>query len=300
MEVKSISNAASSGRESASEVPKTIQREVLQGSTEQAADLDQSLAARHFLVRGKQSGPLVKPASNFLETVIGKDDRARILETSKLPWRMVCALDIESPYGSFNGTGWFVGPKTLITAGHCVCEKDIMGGWAQKITVSPGRNGTERPYGSAVATKFTSLDRWVQDQDPDFDVGCIHLDQPLGATTGFFSIGALPDDDLKNALVNISGYPADKADGSEQWFHANHVTRVGPRRVFYEVDTFGGQSGAPVWIYEDGSDKPLAVAIHAYGTSGTPASFKITANSAPRILPEVLQQIRAWIDADGA
>ena len=40
------------------------------------------------------------------------------------------------------------------------------------------------------------------------------------------------------------------------------------------------------------------MAIHAYGTGGTPAGFGITANSAPRIIPEVLDQIEAWIAAD--
>jgi hypothetical protein len=59
-----------------------------------------------------------------------------------------------------------------------------------------------------------------------------------------------------------------------------------------------GDCSAPVWIYQDGSDVPIGVAIHAYGTSATPDDLNITANSAPRILPEVLTQIKSWIASD--
>ena len=299
MKNESASNPASLGlgvEEAAEETP--IQRDVIEGTLGQDGNAEPSPAAKHFLVRGKSAGPLKKPADTFIETIIGHDDRARILETTKQPWRMICSLDIEAPFGNFFGTGWLVGPKTVLTAGHCVYDAVQMGGWARKIRLSPGRNGDEKPFDSVESEKFTSIDTWLSTQNPDFDVGCIHLDTAIGLTTGWFSIGALPDADLQDALVNISGYPADKSDGAEQWFDANRVLRVGPRRIFYDVDTYGGQSGAPVWIYEKGSNQPLAVAIHAYGTSGTPEEFRITANSAPRILPDLLQQIRTWIDAD--
>lgn len=255
-----------------------------------------SRAAKHLLVRGK-SGPL-RPRISALESVIGLDQRQRIFETDLDPWRMICSLNMFAGLSGAIGTGWLVGPRTLLTAGHCVFSNTFFGGWADRIEIRAGRNGDEEPFAVVQSRRFSSVDRWVHSEDPDFDIGAIHLEEPLGDEVGWFAVGALPTDQLESFLVNISGYPGDRGNGREQYFHANRILRVTERRLFYDVDTFGGQSGAPVWIYEDEGAPPLAVGIHAYGTGGTPTSFGITANSAPRIIPEVLEQIKQWIAED--
>ena len=208
---------------------------------------------------------------------------------------MVCALRMTANgRGSAIGNWWLVGPRTIITAGHCVHSQDFFGGWATQIEVIPGRNGDETPFGRLVSERFSSVDKWVSDANSDFDIGCIHLDKPIGDEIGWFALASLPANALEQHLVNISGYPADRGFGTEQYFHANRVMRVTDRRIFYDVDTYGGQSGAPVWIYRDGDTQPFIVGIHAYGVGGTPVSFGIIANSAPRIIPEVFDQIQEW------
>ena len=158
-----------------------------------------------------------------------------------------------------------------------------MGGWADEIEVRPGRDENEEPFSKTTATHFATVDSWIYDRDPDFDYGVIHLDEDLGEQTGWFGFSSKGDLALSDSLVNISGYPADKNFGRQQWHHANRVLRPEANRIFYDVDTYGGQSGSPVWIYEDESDVPVVIGIHAYGVGGTPTSFQITANSGPRI-----------------
>jgi len=51
-----------------------------------------SRSLRHLVVRGK-SGPITPP----FETVIGRDERVRILDTDLAPWRMICALRMRGP-----------------------------------------------------------------------------------------------------------------------------------------------------------------------------------------------------------
>jgi V8-like Glu-specific endopeptidase len=252
------------------------------------------------VVKGK-GGPIRPP----FETVINRDERVRILDTDLAPWRMICALRMRGGNGAGAiGTGWFIGPKTVITAGHCVFSNFFFGGWANTIEVIPGLvgnggNASDRPYGSVTSTRFSSVDLWVQNEDPDFDIGCIHLDQDKGNEVGWFAVGALPAEELVSYLANVAGYPADRGAGSELYHDKNRVLRVSERRLFYETDSYGGQSGAPVWIHESEGAPPLAVGIHAYGIGGTPADFGITANSAPRIIPEVLAKLQEWITADG-
>ena len=259
-----------------------------------------SRALEKFVVTGK-GAPTERRTSGFggaLESVIGVDDRERIIETDIQPWRMICALRIHGANGGVGiGTGWLAGPRTVVTAGHCV-HHSALAGWADTIQVSAGQDRSDRPFGTITASRFSSVDRWVSNADPDFDVGCIHLDESLGDTVGWFSTASLPPSQLEAHRINISGYPSDRGAGTEQYFHANRILHVSDRRVFYDVDTFGGQSGSPVWIHEEDEAPPLVVAIHAYGTGGTPFDLGITANSAPRIIPEVYDLIESWIEAD--
>lgn len=264
---------------------------------------EQSRAAKQLIVHGKREEPLQRSivgTGSTLESVIGADERVRILETDLPPWRMICALRMRgSTGGAAIGTGWFVGPRTIVTAGHCVYSNHFFGGWADVIEVTPGRNGDDAPFGRFTSTRMSTVSAWANDENPDFDYGAIHLDEPVGDTTGWFGIGALPADELAEHMINVSGYPGDRGNGREQYFHANRILRVTDRRIFYDVDTFGGQSGAPAWIQPSDSEVPMAVGIHAYGVGGTPTSFGLTANSAPRITADVLQVIEAWVEESG-
>lgn len=259
-----------------------------------------SRSREHLVAVGKSDEPI--PA---FESVIGVDERVRILDTDLQPWRMICALRMRGPTGAGAiGTGWFIGPRTVLTAGHCVFSNQFFGGWASSVEVIPGLLGPgvdtdARPYGSATSQQLSSVDRWTETEDADFDIGCIHLVEPKGEDVGWFALAALSPEELTGYRVNVSGYPADRGAGFEQYHAANRVLGVTDRRLFYEVDTYGGQSGAPVWVHPTQDALPLAVGIHAYGIGGTPANLGIVANSAPRILPEVLEKLKEWVEQDG-
>ena len=171
-----------------------------------------------------------------------------------------------------------------MTAGHCVYLHNE-GGWAKSITVMPGRNGSALPFGASTATSFRSVTGWTKGPNPDFDYGCIILPtrDRLGARTGSFGFAYMGDSSLKQKYLNLSGYPFDKPAGT-QWYHHCRVKKVTSRRVFYNIDTVGGQSGSPVWYIQNG--KRYAVGIHAYGaTSG---------NSATRITKPVFNLMKTW------
>jgi glutamyl endopeptidase len=222
------------------------------------------------------------------EAIIGNDDRVQINDTTLYPYRAIASLLITAADGSkWIGTGWFISPRTLVTAGHCVYIKNsgVPGrdGWVRSITVIPGRNGANRPFGSAVSTQFKSVAGWTNNGDQKQDYAAIIIPTPLGNTVGTFGFGVYSDADLLTATANISGYPGDKPAGT-QWFHARKVTSVGPQKVFYDIDTMGGQSGAPVWRVIGG--QRFAIAVHAYGGA--------TANSGTRITAGVNANLVAW------
>jgi glutamyl endopeptidase len=220
--------------------------------------------------------------------VIGADNRIQITNTADYPWRVHASLLITARDGSrWIGTGWFIGPHTLATAGHVVYIKNsgVPGrdGWVQSIQVMPGRNGSTLPYGSVLSSNFRTANGWANDGNPEYDYGAIILPTDLGSTTGWFGFGAYTDAILLASSVNISGYPGDKPAGT-QWYHWNKVDSVGPRKVFYQVDTFGGQSGSAVCRIDNGVR--YGVAVHTYGGTAS--------NSGTRITQAVFDNLVAW------
>lgn len=294
-----ISKTGSNGTGHAGDLP--AERELV--GRRGSAPIEKSRAAADYLVSGKSAKPLRAGSgaarTDATEGMIGADDRRPVLDTDMTPWRMICALRMRSPAGAeTTATGWLAGPRTIITAGHHVFHQGFYGGWADSIEVSAGRNRSARPFSRFAATHFAAIDRWVTDADPDFNIGCIQLDRPLGDLTGWFSLASLTASELDSALVNISGYPADRGKGAEQYFHANRILKSGDRRVFFEFDTFGEQSGAPVWIHRTPSAPPVVVAMQDYGTGGTSFDLGMAADSATRITPEIFDMINIWIHED--
>ena len=227
-----------------------------------------------------------------LEVIIGTDDRVRVTNNELYPWRCICSLLITANTGAqYIGTGWLVSPRLLLTAGHCVFMSDE-GGWVTQIEVIPGRDGTERPFGSAISREFRSVSGWTQDNDSDYDYGAIMLpaDQRFGEQLGWFGYASRADDYLNSLTLNLAGYPGDggkapnQVDGT-QWYHSRNVKEVLDRQITYEIDTYGGQSGAPVWeMASDGSR--YGVAIHTWGTSVN--------NGGTRITGDVFDNVVLW------
>ena len=198
------------------------------------------------------------------ETVFGRDDRERVGNTGVYPWRTICKLEITAADGArFGCSGALIGPRTVLTNGHCVYMHDH-GGWVRSIRVIPGKNASVEPYGAAVSTFYHSVKGWTNSQSANRDYGAVILpaNAKLGNVTGWMGLANLSFTSLLGLRVNTSGYPGDKPYGT-QWWNANNVLAVTARRLFYRLDTYGGQSGSPVWRFKDG--KRHIVAVHNTG-----------------------------------
>ncbi|HYT69018.1 MAG TPA: serine protease [Vicinamibacterales bacterium] len=227
----------------------------------------------------------VEEAARAMEVILGTDDRVRITNTTNIPWRRVCALRITFPSGStYRGTGFLIGPRAVATAGHCVFLHD-QGGWARRVEVIPGANGTSRPYGQVESSTLRSVAGWVNGKKPESDYGCIVL--PSGAFGGraLGSFGCANFDAAKIVAQPsvLGGYPGDKSF-AELWGMSRVIKTVTAKTMIYDIDTMGGQSGAPVYIMRAG--QRYVIGIHNYGNA--------SGNSATRVTEPVYQRLLAW------
>lgn len=213
-----------------------------------------------------------------ITSVIGADNRVRITETTTFPYRAIAKIT-----SSIGGcTGWLIDANTVVTAGHCVYGS---GGWADNVRVYPGRDGSDTPYGSCGATRLFSVNGWTSDRDPAYDYGAIKLNCSIGNQTGWFGY-RWQSASLTGQATNLAGYPGDKAFGT-LWRDNDEVRITRERRLFYANDTYGGQSGSPVW--NGGSDcARCAIAIHAYGVGET------SYNGGTRITEAVFNNLTNW------
>ena len=225
-------------------------------------------------------------ARSVLETVHGPDDRVKITSTNVYPWRAHASLLITARDGSmWIGTGWFIGPHTLMTAGHVVYIKNsgVAGrdGFVRSIKVMPGRNGTTLPYGSVTSSNLRTVQGWANSGD-EVRLRRDHPRHRPRRDHRLVRVRRLQRRHADGVGRQHLRVPGDKPDGT-QWYAARRIASVGARKVHYDIDTFGGQSGSAVYRIVDG--KRYAFGIHAYGA---------TTNSGTRIVTPVYNNMVAW------
>lgn len=272
-------------------IPDSARPETAPALVQAGVKLDAYWASYKTPLERAQERARIARKAPLLEVILGRDDRVRVTNTQDYPYRCICSLLITAQNGSmYVGTGWLVGPRLVLTAGHCVYMADE-GGWASQIEVIPGRDGTERPFGSVVATDLRSVTGWTVDGNRDFDYGAILLPEGrrYGDELGWFGYAVRMDDYFQGIDLNLAGYPGDggpTANDGTMWQDHRRVKEVNERQITYEIDTYGGQSGSPVWEMIANGDR-MGLAIHTWGTS--------TSNGATRITSDVFDNIVTWV-----
>jgi glutamyl endopeptidase len=239
-------------------------------------------------------GSLPRPVGSIhTKSVLDHDDRIWISDATQEPYRWICYLALTSANGTpMLGTGWLIGPRTIVTAGHCIYNHDPKYGVGvmRSITAFAGRN-INNSLGQSDVHSVETTQEWIDSENNTaFDFGVLYLDSPIGDDVGFFAFGNYSDADLSGMTINVVGYPADKKNGT-MWGHVNKGASVRPQRIAYMNDTYGGQSGSPV-IYWDGSGDFVSVGIHNYGID--PFDPIGRHNYATRINQSVFNQLQAW------
>jgi glutamyl endopeptidase len=226
-----------------------------------------TLASRYASTEGVLLDPI--PSNNIKsESVIGTDGRVRITGTTTYPYRAITHITFSSGGSTYGCTGWFISANTIATAGHCVhTGSGGSAGWysASTYRIYPGRNGSYIPYGYCTARQLWTNASWTNGGGHTVDYAAIKLNCTTGNTVGWF--GRAVASTLTGRPVRISGYPGDKPYGT-QWMMGGSITSETSSKAYYTIDTYGGQSGAPV--YQTFSNGPYGLAIHAYG--GNPNS----------------------------
>lgn len=237
-------------------------------------------------------------------TALGDEDRQKVPDATAAPAAMICSIEADLGQGLVPwATGWLAGPRTVVTAGHVIWHEHRPAAPFAGFRVLPGRDGAQS-LGSQDSAAFHLHPRWnaANDFPHNCDIGAIRLPQPFAGISHFGILAASPAT-LQDRLVNIMGYPDALKDGTplgktQMWFHANRIRAVASGQLLYDVDTSAGQSGSPVILWPDPGGLaigPTVVGVHARGVGDGH-----DLNKATTITSDILQMVKAWIDADNA
>jgi V8-like Glu-specific endopeptidase len=207
------------------------------------------------------------------ESVIGDDGRIWLRHrTATYPNAAIGRVDLRQHGISYWCTGTLIDADTVLTAGHCVHDGFTTGGdgWSTNVRFTPGAEGNQAPFGECGARELFTLPGWYETGSEYQDLGLIQLDCTVGDTVGWFGYRA--EAHLRKMPVNVRGYPGDKV-WSSLWTMRDRVRVAQPQMAFYQADTYGGQSGSPVFNVRpcNGLAGPCILAVHAYGVHAGPA-----------------------------
>lgn len=201
-------------------------------------------------------------------SVIGSDGRDKVTNTVQDPYWYIGRIGIGC-------TGTLVGPKHVLTAGHCVSDGN--GNWYSALDFTVGQNGSYKPWGSEGWANAMTVSEWHNGANWNYDYAMIILDAaPHG---GYESYGK-----YSGGTHTVTGYPGDKPFGT-MWTDTGSTTSDS-RKIYYTLDTAGGQSGSG--IRDSGN---TVRGIHAYGVSNGK-------NSGTKIQNSVYNQIQSWISSN--
>lgn len=233
------------------------------------------------------------------DTVCGDTDERLLIPDSKTTsghFQWTCWLKIfakKNGSGYWTGTGFIlnipgISGSVMLTSAHCIWLGSYYGGIAGKIVVQcPGYDPVE------VYTDDLYADvGYIEKGNADDDIGAIYLKEKFDhrggggvlSVTGFPWTNALTSAELEKKRMTTNGYPGDKVAGT-MWSVDGAIHSVEDQRIYYMADTYGGQSGSPVYV-DIGDGGKTVVAVHGYG--GCPNSaVRLTRDHMTPILEHV-------------
>jgi V8-like Glu-specific endopeptidase len=222
----------------------------------------------------------------LMRVVVEQDGRTQVTQTTEWPHRIHGQLTMLFGGSEYGGSGVLIGPHHVLTAGHNVYSH-TEGGWPASVSVRFGLNEAVAPFGERKAVKVYTFKQWKNSQDKSYDMALLLLDHSLGHTLGWSGLLCLDDETVLKEKVTITGYPGDK--GFTKMMTMSHKIKTAKAEEFYyDIDTYGGQSGSGICINHRGNLHTLGV--HAYGESGL-----FTGNSGVRLSAKKFEKIIGWI-----
>eukprot|EP01026_Neomeris_dumetosa_P006031 TRINITY_DN1186_c1_g1_i1.p1 TRINITY_DN1186_c1_g1~~TRINITY_DN1186_c1_g1_i1.p1 ORF type:complete len:327 (+),score=22.16 TRINITY_DN1186_c1_g1_i1:141-1121(+) len=217
------------------------------------------------LPKSNQSDSLTEAL--ILETVIGIDGRQYVVDTTRYPYRTIGRLVYQCGSSYYTCTATLVGPRTIITAAHCIVWEEYRRS-CSNFMFSPGQQQSYKPFGTFGVVSVSYSSKYLDNPNSDnFDFGVLTLDTDIGSLIGWMTFGYDCSDVVQDLLT--AGYPADLDESSSTMYYDDCYNQgvdacYSGYTFKHTCDTSGGQSGSPMFTYDEEGD-PVIRGVHVSG-----------------------------------
>lgn len=205
------------------------------------------------------------------------DDRTtvNIHDAETYPYNTVGFLTTDFPYEFMRGTGFLISPHVAITNAHNVYSPQF-GGWYRTIRFTPGQHedsnmdiitpySTISPDKAAVNSKFKDYEEsGERDKAINYDYAAIFFEEPVSDIKTFMPLefNNVPE------VIGLLGYPGNVRGKLTlgMWLSEGPLVKSDEHCLYYEAYTSGGNSGSPVFVYNETAGTYRVVAVHSFAS----------------------------------
>lgn len=195
------------------------------------------------------------------QAIIGSDGRVVKRNNQDWPWRSMIVLTNQAM--TFRCSAQLIGPSTAVSAAHCFHDGNNWFDTRKWSTGADSQDAIVYPDGLANGCYWVSIPGGYASSDGEFtyDYAVIEFSNMFptcnlypGNWAGWLGWWARPPTSLIQSTYGyVYGYPADKPWPQIWGIGTNNMDVDGSDEIEHYADTYGGQSGAGLYIIDNGN-----------------------------------------------